>query len=179
MSEKIKKEIITEDQNYDIRFSYLIDEAFLKQELTDLDTRKWYPPSSDTDMNVFVRNWAGFARYNCSLTAVYKNEIVGIATIFLMPYVKVAHLAMMYMVVKKEFRNKGIGRSLIKNINHLAKAKFHLDSMHVEIFEGCPIEKLLQTSGYKEVFFQENFVEFDEGMAGRKVYEIDLEGGVN
>ncbi len=174
MIEKLKKQIITDDPDYDIRFSYLIDESFLKEELADIETRKWFPPSSDSDVNVFVRNWAGFARYNCSLTALYKDQIVGIATIFLMPYVKVAHLAMMYMVVKKEFRNKGVGRSLIKNINHLAKTKFHLDSMHVEIFEGCQIEPLLKSCDYKEVFFQDNFVEFEEGMRGRKVYEIDL-----
>ena len=154
----------------------LTDETFLKEALYDEDTRKWYPPSSESDVNVFVRNWAGFARYNCSLTAVYKNEIVGQGTIFLMPYVKVAHLAMMYMVIKKEYRNKGVGRSICKNINHLAKTKFGLDSLHVEIFEGCPIEELLKSEGYKEIICQENFVEFAEGMKSRKIYEVNLLG---
>lgn len=174
--DKLHKEIITDQKDYDIRFSFLTDESFLKDTLYDEETRLWYPPSSESDVNIFVRNWAGFARYNASLTAVYKNQVIGQATIFLMPYVKVAHLAMMYMVVKKEFRNKGVGRSLLKNINHLAKTKFSLDSLHVEIFEGCPIEELLLKEGYQQIIYQENFVELPEGLKARKVYEVNLLG---
>jgi hypothetical protein len=168
------KTAFVDDEKYDLGFSQLSDEAFLKEELADLETRKWYPPSTDSDVNIFARNWAGFARYKCSLTATYNGEKIGMATIFLMPYVKVAHLAMMYVIVKKEYRNKGVGRSLIRNINHLAKTKFRLESMHIEMFEGCPIEPVLIGTGYKQVVFQENFVEFDEGMKGRKIYEVDL-----
>ncbi|MCH9620941.1 MAG: hypothetical protein S4CHLAM20_03500 [Chlamydiia bacterium] len=167
---------ITDSEKYDIRYSILNDETFLKEALADKDTRKWYPPSTDSDVKIFVRNWAGFSRYQCSLTATYENQVIGMATIFLMPYVKVAHLAMLYVIVKKEFQQKGVGTSLMKNINHLAKTKFKLDSLHLEIFEGCQIEPLLLKSGYKEVFVQENFVELDDKLKSRKVFEVDLVG---
>jgi len=169
-----EKQLFTDDPDYDLRFSELTDEPFLKEQLLDEGTRVWYPPSSESDINIFVRNWAGFARYNCSLTAIYKGEIIGMVTIFLMPYVKVAHLAMAYMIVKKEFRRKGVGKSLLKNINHLAKTKFKLDSMHFEIFEGCCIEPLLKQGGYKLVFQQDNFVELFGKLKARLVYEMEL-----
>jgi hypothetical protein len=167
---------ITSDKEYDIRFSFYTDETFLKEALEDEEVRKWYPPSTDSDVSIFVRNWAGFARYKCSLTATYNGKAIGMATIFLMPYVKVSHLAMVYVVVKKGFENKGVGASLIKNINHLGKKKFNLESIHMEVFGGSVIEHLLPKMGYKELFFQENFVEFPEGMCSRKIYEVDLTG---
>lgn len=177
MDKEIRKEKnVIDNPEYEIRYSELSDEQFLKQTLLDEETCKWYPPSSESDINIFVRNWAGYARYKSSLTALYKGDIAGCATIFLMPYTKVAHLAMMYMVVAKKFQNKGIGGSLLKNINHLAKTKFNLESLHVEIFEGSPIEAILGMQGYKEIIFQKNFVEFTEGMRGRKIYEVDLKG---
>ena len=172
-----KKEVnFVDDEKYTIRYSELSDEAFLKGELSDEDTRKWYPPSTDSDVNIFVRNWAGFARYKCSLTASYDDEIIGVATIFLMPYVKVAHLAMMYVVVKKEFRGRGVGVSLIRNINHLAKTKFKLESLHVEVFDGSNIESVLKKCNYRQVFKQNNFVEIDKKLISRKVFEVDLGG---
>ncbi|MCH9617479.1 MAG: hypothetical protein SP4CHLAM5_05230 [Chlamydiia bacterium] len=175
MKSKTSKKI-TSDKEYDIRFSYYTDEAFLKQTLSDEQVRKWYPPSTDSDVAIFVRNWAGFARYKCSLTATYKGKAIGMATIFLMPYVKVSHLAMVYVVVENDFQNKGVGESLIKNINHLGKKNFNLESIHMEVFEGSAIEHLLPKMGYKELFTQENFVEFPEGMRSRKIYEVDLTG---
>lgn len=168
------KKNLTEESDYDIRYTELSDEQFLKQTLMDEEIGKWYPSSSESDVNIFVRNWAGFARYKCSITALYKGEIAGCATLFLMPYTKVAHLAMMYMVVAKKFQGRGIGRSLLKNINHLAKTRFRLESIHVEVFEGSPIEGLLPKEGYKEIIKQDNFVEFEEGMRARKIYEVEL-----
>jgi len=171
----LEKEDITKDKEYDLRFSFLIDEDFLCEELKDPDSLKWYPPSTESDIKIFARNWAGYARYSSSLTAVYGKETIGMATLFLMPYVKVAHLAMMYMIVKKKYRNKGVGRSLVRNINHLAKTKFKLESLHVELFEGCPAEHVLQSEGYKKIITQENFVELEGKMKSRMIYEVDLQ----
>lgn len=172
------KKDITKEKEYDIRFSYYTDENFLKEAMKEEEVRKWYPPSSDSDVQIFIRNWAGFARYKCSLTATYKGEAVGMATIFLMPYVKVSHLAMAYVIVKKEFQRKGIGLSLVKNINHLAKTNFNLDSLHMEVFGNCPLIPLLKKLGYKELFTQKNFVELDGKLCSRTILEIDFKAEV-
>jgi hypothetical protein len=176
MTKLSAKESIVDSPDYKIRFTELTDEAFLKEMLNDEETRKWYPPSSESDVNIFVRNWVGFSRYKCSLTALYKDQVIAVATIFLMPYVKVAHLAMLYMIVDKKFSRKGVGRSILRNINHLAKTRFKLESLHLEVFENSPIENLLPKEGYKQIIFQENYVQFKEGMRGRKIYEVDLIG---
>lgn len=172
----LKDSSIIDSKEFDIGYTTAAEEGFVKEALMDEETRLWYPPSSPSDVEIFVRNWVGFARYNCSLTALYEGEVIGVATLFLMPYVKVAHLAMVYIVVKKEYRGKGVGNSLLKNINHLGKTKFRLQSIHMEVFEGAPIESVAKNQGYKEIVRQEGFVELKGKMHARKIYEIDLTG---
>ncbi len=168
MSNKVIEEI-----GYDIRYSSTVDEPYLKKWILNPEMGKWYPPSSNADVEGFVRNWIGFSRFKCSLTAIYENAPVGIATIFLMPYIKVAHLCMLYMAVDPEFQRRGIGGSLVKNILHLAKTKFtRLESMHVEVFEGCPIIGLLEKQGFKKIVTQKNYVKFSDGFKGREIFEI-------
>lgn len=166
---------VVEETTYDIRYSSIADEPFVKEWVLIPEIRKWYPPSSNMDVEGFVRNWVGFSRYKCSLTAVYNGLPVGIVTLFLMPYIKVAHLCMLYMVVDPKFSRKGIGESLLKNILHLAKTKFpRLESIHVEVFEGSPIIPLLEKQGFKQIIKQENFVKLPEGFKAREVWEVAL-----
>lgn len=165
---------ITQEESYEIRYTTAADEPFVKECVLIPEIRQWYPPSSDLDVEGFVRNWVGFSRFRSSLTALYKNELIGVATIFLMPYVKVAHLAMMYMVVAPKFQRKGVGASLVRNIKHLAKTRFRLESMHLEVWDGCPIIGLLQKHGFREIVRQENFVQFPNEYRARLVLEVDL-----
>ena len=54
-----------------------------------------------------------------------------------MPYKKVAHHCLFKIVVDPKHQRKGIGRALLKNLKHLAKTYFHLELMHIEVFEGA------------------------------------------
>ncbi len=166
---------LTEETTYDIRYSTTADEPFLKEWILLPEMRKWYPPSSNIDVDGFVRNWIGFSRYKCSLTAVYNKEPVGVATIFLMPYLKVAHLSMLYVAVDPKFQRRGIGASLLKNILHLAKTKFsRIESMHVEVFENSPLIGLLEKGGFRKIIRQDNYVKLPEGFRAREILEIQL-----
>jgi ribosomal protein S18 acetylase RimI-like enzyme len=164
---------VTEETGYDIRYSSIGDELSLRGWILTPDMRKWYPPTSDIDVEGFVRNWIGFSRYKCSLTALYNGEPVGVATIFLMPYVKVAHLSMLYIAVSPEYQRRGVGESLLKNILNLAKTKFaRIESMHIEVFAGCPLIGLLRKQGFKKIVEQGNYVQLPEGFVGREIWEI-------
>ena len=164
---------LTKETEYDIRYTTMADEPALRGWLLDESMRYWYPPSSASDAEAFVRNWIGFSRYNCSLTAVYKEMPVGVATLYLMLYIKVAHLCMMYMAVDPKWQRQGIGSSLLKNLIHLAKTRFtRLESMHVEVFDGAPIIELLKRQGFNRIIRQEEYVMLDGVMRAREVYEV-------
>ncbi|MEX0962125.1 MAG: GNAT family N-acetyltransferase [Simkaniaceae bacterium] len=163
-----------EEKEFDIRYSKLQDEAKLSQWLEDPATLRWFPQSSMEELAPMVRNWVGFSRFRASLTATYKEEVIGIATLFLMPYRKVAHMAMPYFVVDPKFRRKQVGHSLIKNIKHLAKTRFNLESLFLDLYEGCPAIEFLLKQGFTIVAEQDNFVHLDGKEYKRAIMEVRL-----
>ena len=163
---------ITKDSDFDIRYSTQDDLPFLHKWLGEC--RKWYPVSSDKDVEAMAKNWIGFHRYGASLTAVYKNQPVGIATLFLIPYRKVIHHCLVYFTVDPNKARKGVGTTLIKNIDHLGKSYFRFEWMNIEVFEGCSAIPLLEKAGYKQVFKQEKFVKENGGYLARHLYQINF-----
>lgn len=163
---------IADDSAFDIRYSNEGDLPFLQKWLGEC--RKWYPVSSDQDVEAMAKNWIGFYRYGASLTATYQNKPVGIATLFLMPYRKVIHHCLVYFIVSPEHAQQGVGTALLKNINHLGKSYFRFEWMNVEVYEGCPAIPLLEKGGYEEVVKQDKFVKIDDKYLARHVYQVNF-----
>ncbi len=166
---------ISESPSFDIRYTEFGDERYLIRWLSHPEIAKWYAPSNEKELGQFAKNWIGYSRYKCSLTATYERIPRGIATLFLMPYRKVAHMSMGYMIVDPGFQKRGIGNALLKNLQHLAKNYFRLESMHFEVYENSPIIILLRKYGYHECFRQENYVRDPHGIfLARQVFEGTL-----
>ncbi len=165
---------LVESDDYDIRYTIPEDENALKAMMAEEDNNTWLPIDREKGVELFSKNWIFFSRYKCSLTCLYKGEICGMGILFLMPYKKTAHFSMLYFVVPKRFQRQGIGTSLLKNLKHLGKDYFRLESIHIEVYEGCPAIPLLEEQGFKEIIRQEKFVLLDDGYKARIVYEVNL-----
>jgi putative acetyltransferase len=157
------EKIVIQSADYDIRYTVPEDEKYLLEWLMDPETSRFFPMSEESEIRESVRNWMGYSRYRASLTATWKKEPCGIGTLFLMPYQKVSHHCMFYIVVKKSARRQGIGTSLIKNLGHLASRHFKLESLHSEVFDGCPLLTILQRSGFEKFAYQERYVKEKNG----------------
>lgn len=156
-----------EDSSLDIRYSELADGAHLKKWLSNPGDLLWYPPNTPKEIEEFAKNWIGFSKYRSSLTATIEKVPVGIGTLYLMPYKKVSHHTMFYMIVDPKHRKKGVGSSLLKNLLHLAKTYFSIESVHVEIFEGSPLTSLLRKKNFEPFARQENYVKTQSGYMHR------------
>ena len=171
-------EKVTESSEFDIRYSVKEDVALLKQWLQDEEMMRWYPLSSAQDAEIMTTNWIGFAKFQASLTATYSGQPVGMVVLFLMPYRKVAHHSMMYLAVDPAMQRKGIGTALIRNANHLAVTQFHLEAVHVELYDGCPAIQALKKEGYREIVRQEKAVkEGANSYRARLIFECLLSQG--
>lgn len=159
----------------DIRYSELSDEPFLLKWLLDPSIAMWYPPSNESELKAFVTNWIGFSRFKCSLTAIHNNEISGIGTLFLMPYKKVSHHCLFYLIVDPLKTKNGIGSSLLKNILNLAQNYFRLESISAEVFEGCPIINLLKNFSFNVYATQEKYVKDADIYRNRILYDLFFE----
>lgn len=160
--------------NVDIRYTFVTDGTYLRQWLYQPDILKWFPVSTEKEIEDAIQCWIGFCRYSCSLTATIDHVPCAIGTLFLMPYRKVAHQALFKVVVDPKWQKKGIGEALIRNLKHLAKNYFHLDLIAIEVFEGNPILSLLKKQGFQEIFRQENFAKAGSKSLARLYMEVQL-----
>ncbi len=159
---------------YDIRYSQLSDFDYLKKWLFSPGMLHWFPMSAPKEVEDAAQCWIGYSRFSASITATIDGIPCGIGTLFLMPYRKVAHHCQFKIIVSPEFQKKGIGASLVKNLMHLAKKYFHLEKIHIEIFEGNPILNLLLKHGFRIYARQQKYVKEGDRYLERILLEADL-----
>lgn len=158
---------MSEKFDFDIRYSEMTDLPFLQQWIVEPNSMKWFPISSEKEMEDYTRNWIGFSRYQASLTATHLNIPCAIGTLFLMPYRKVAHECMIYLIVDPSHRKKGVGSSLLKNLLNLAENYFRIEGICVEIYEGCPAIPLFKKQGFRTYAEQKHFVKDNDQYMSR------------
>jgi len=148
-----------ESEEYDLRYSTVGDLDPLRAWLKIRGMLHWFPPGDDQELENFARMWIGFCRHNAALTATYKESPVGMGSLYLMPYRKVAHQCMFQLIVDPDYQKRGVGHSLVKNLKHLAKTQFRQEYMYVEIFdEKSPLIDLLKELDFTEFARQEKYV---------------------
>lgn len=157
-------------EDFDIRFSTLEDFDFLMRWFSEPGATDGFGFSPD-EMEPALKNWIGFAKYKASLTGLWKGEPCAIGTLFLMPYRKVAHHCSFYLIVDPEHRRKGIGTSMVRNLMHLAKTRFRLEGIYLELFEPSPLLSLAERQGFHLFAKQEDFVRMDGKSHSRLLLE--------
>lgn len=148
---------------FDIRYTEIGDGKYLKSWLMDRTIGRWFPMNDEVEIDDAAGRWVGFCRYKCSLTAVIDGVPVGLATLYLQPYKKIAHQCEFGIIVSAEHRGKGIGSALIKNLMHLAKENFNIELLHLQVYEGNPATRLYERFGFKTFGIQTHWIkETDE-----------------
>lgn len=117
------------------------------------------------------RHWISFSKYKCSLTAVLDGVPVGIATLCLMPYRKLAHQCLMSIIVSYQVRGKGIGTVLMNNLIHLAKEYFGIEVLYLEVYETNRAINLYRKFGFREVGYQRHFMKDGDEYVAKVVME--------
>ncbi len=145
-------------QDLKLRYSNMGDSAILNQWLEDKENWRYLPMGSPQEAAIFAQNWIGFSKYRASLTCLLNDQVVAIGTIFLMPYKKVSHSPLFYLIVDKQKRNQGIGTDLLKNLMNLAEKYFHLEALIAEVYQGSPLISLLEKAKFQQFAFQENYI---------------------
>lgn len=167
---------MSEPAGFDIRYTHITDTPYVCDWLLQPQVQRWFPVSLEKEIEDAVQCWVGFCKFNSSLTATIDGVPVGIGTLFLMPYRKVAHHCLFKLLVNPAYQRQGIGRSLLKNLKHLAKNAFRLELIHIEIFEGNPVEHLLLEFDFHEFGRQAHYVKNGNDYLGRILYESYLTG---
>lgn len=155
----------------EIRYTEPEDAKYLKAWLTDPSVKNWFPMVDEVEIDDAVIRWIAFHRYKCSLTITKDGIPCGIATLYLQPYRKLAHQCEFGIIVGTEYRNKGIGSYLMSGIMHLAKEKFKIELLHLQVYAENPAMNLYKRFGFKEFGRQEGWIKDQDRYVGRVFME--------
>ncbi len=146
--------------DFDIRYTEEGDYEFLNSWVSVEGGCDPFPFSPDEKEGA-LKNWISFTRISSCLTGTWKGVPCAMAILFLMPYKKVAHHCPFYLIVDPAHRRQGIGASMLRNILHLGKTRFRLESVHAEVFEPSGLLPLLASMNFQIFARQENFVHWN------------------
>ena len=143
-----------------LRLSEPIDRTCLRRWLTDKETLRWFPCYGDSELNHMVGLWSEFFRLGASLTCFDENtrEPTGIATLLLNPFKKICHTCDFSIIVDPKNRNEGIGGFLLDKLQELAKDKFNIKHLTLQVYDKNPAINLYYRKGFSICGRQKDFV---------------------
>ncbi|HSX04628.1 MAG TPA: N-acetyltransferase, partial [Rhabdochlamydiaceae bacterium] len=144
-----------------IRFMLEEDAAFLTEWLLQPEVLQYFPMYDVREVEDAVKNWISYSKIQSGLTAEWNGVPCGIANLNIMPYKKLAHQCLLSIVVDEKHRGKGVGTALLEDLMKLAKEKFNIELLHLEVYEHNPAVRLYKRLGFKEFGIQRHFIKED------------------
>lgn len=124
---------------------------------------RWFPMENTVEVDDAVRLWMSYVRQQAVLAAEVNGKVVGLANLYLSFFKKISHQALFAIIVDQKHRSQGIGEKLVKELMKLAKEKFHLEFLHLEVYEHNPAVRLYQRLGFLEYGRQKRFIKEENG----------------
>lgn len=140
-----------------IRTSREDDYPYLVSWLLEKEALRWFPMTDKKEVEEAVRHWLSYRVLGACITAEINGIPCGSATLYLHAYKKLKHQVLFSIVVDQKFRGKGVGKSLIQNLEKLAK-NFGIEIFHLEVYEGNPAKHLYKKLGFIEFGKHPKFV---------------------
>ncbi len=137
------------------------DQRYLVEWLLQPGVLAGFPLADTREVEDAARIWLSYSAQGAVITALWDGLPCGIANLYLQPYQKLSHQCLFAIIVDEKYRGKGIGTKLIRELMRLGKEKFHLEMLHLEVYEGNPAEKLYEKLGFRKYGVQRHFMKSD------------------
>jgi ribosomal protein S18 acetylase RimI-like enzyme len=149
---------MTHNHPISIRFGIQDDMNRLIEWLQQPGVLQWFPLADLREIEDAARIWISNIKYNSVLTALWDGQPCGIATVYIQPFKKLVHQSLFAIIVDEKFRGKGVGSRLLIDLEKLAKEQFHIELMHLEVYEGNPAIHLYRRRGFVQYGYQRHFI---------------------
>ncbi len=139
-----KKPLVT------FRPTVLEDLEFYKEWLQQPGVLEGFPMTDKKEIDDAVRLWNQYLQKGASITVLYKKKPVGAANIYVQDVEKLKHQSLFVILVDEKYRRQGIGTLLLKEVEKLAKTKFGIEILHLEVYDKNPAIRLYERLGFKK-----------------------------
>ena len=141
-----------------IRFGEESDQKYLIDWLLQPGVLDGFPLADLREVEDAARIWVSYSKNHAVLTALWDGVPCGIANLYLQPYEKLSHQCLLAIIVDEKFRGKGVGRKLMEDLMALAKERFKLEFVHLEVYEGNPAIHLYRKLGFQQYGVHRHFM---------------------
>ena len=109
-----------------------------------------FPMSNKREIEDAVGLWYQYLAKGASITALYKQKPVGAANLYVQDVEKLKHQALFVILVDEQYRGQGVGTLLLKEVQKIAKNKYGIEVLHLEVYDKNPAIALYKRVGFKE-----------------------------
>lgn len=141
-----------------IRLAEESDQKYLIEWLSQPGVLQWFPLSDLREIEDAARIWMSYSKQEAVLTALWNGTPCGIANLYIQPFKKLSHQCLFAIIVDEAYRGKGVGTLLLNELMDLAKNRFLISLLHLEVYEGNPAMRLYQKFGFTEYGKQRRFI---------------------
>ena len=157
-----------------IRWAEESDQAYLIEWFLEPGVLERFPLTGLREIEDAARLWVSYYKQKATLTALWDGVPCGIATLYLQPYKKLAHQCLLAIIVSESYRGKGVGTRLLTELMTLAKERFQIELLHLEVYEGNPAMHLYERLGFREYGVQPRFTKDDNRYLAKIVMQKPL-----
>lgn len=151
----------------EVRFTKPEDAPYLTHWLQEREILCWFPMINDREIEDAVRVWIGYSKLQSGLTAEWNGVPCGMANLYIQPYKKLKHQCLFSIIVEQQRRGQGVGTVLLERLMQLAKNQFHIEILHLEVYEGNPAIHLYKKMGFEKFGCQKHFIKEDGKYTGK------------
>jgi len=131
-----------------VKFTVKTDGEYIEKWLMQPGVLRGFPMSDRREIDHSVQVWMEYAKQGCSLTAFYKKQPCGCATLYVQTVKKLKHQCLFVIIIDEAYRNQGIGGLLLMHLERLAKETFHIELLHLEVYSDNPAIHLYRKRGF-------------------------------
>ena len=115
-----------------------------------------------------------FSRPEQVIVAELDSEVIGLAQLDIDPFKKLSHNAFFCLLVSKEHRNKGVGTAIMKELIEIARSKFNVKTLFLDVSEGNPAIRLYDRLGFMQCGCEPRFLKSGLSFVNKIIMYMEL-----
>lgn len=145
------------------RISKPEDGLILKEWLLEPGILRWFPICNVKEIDDSIQFWLSYIKIGAAISVESGGQLLGMSTLYLNFYEKMKHHTLFVICVAPQARGQGVGSALMNYMTKLAKEQFHIELLHLEMYDGNPAQHLYERLGFKEYGRHPRFLKEEDG----------------